>query len=109
MTREQLLLFGARLRDRRTELGMTQEMTAERVGISLRFYQMLERGEKCVSLDTLIELGRTLNISLDHLLLGQTANQYEPLSAIFSGLTPSQRSDALQILRLYARACRSEE
>lgn len=53
MTHDELLLFGERLRSRRNLLSFTQEDIAEKIGISLRFYQMIERGEKSVSLDTL--------------------------------------------------------
>jgi len=70
LTHEELLLFGERLRSRRNALGFTQEFVSEKAGISLRFYQMLERGEKSVSLDTLLKLSKTLTISTDYLLLG---------------------------------------
>ena len=68
MTHEELLLFGERLRNRRNVLGFTQEFVSDKAGITLRFYQMLERGEKSVSLDTLISLSRALTISTDYLL-----------------------------------------
>ena len=107
MTHEELLLLGERLRARRNEIGMTQEATAERVGITLRFYQMIERGEKSVSLDTLIGLSRTLRISVDYLLFGSLSSPLpSPVSEIWGGLTSSQRQDALQILSLYAKACK---
>ena len=70
MTREEQLLFGERLRNRRTALNLTQECVSDHVGISLRFYQMLERGEKSVSLDTLIRLSKELTLSIDYLLFG---------------------------------------
>ena len=49
MTHEELLSFGERLRNRRDVLGLTQEFVSTEAGISLRFYQMIERGEKGVS------------------------------------------------------------
>ena len=107
MTHEERLLFGERLRERRGALWLTQETVAERAGISLRFYQMLERGEKSLSLDTLVCLSRTLHISMDYLLLGDAARALEdPVSTILDGLPPRRREDALRILRLYADACR---
>lgn len=66
MTHEELLLFGEKLRDRRNVLGLTQEFIADKARISLRFYQMLERSEKSVSLDTLIRLSKALTISTDY-------------------------------------------
>lgn len=106
MTRNELLLFGERLRTRRGAMGLTQELVSEQAGISLRFYQMLERGEKSVSLDTLIRLSRTLDVSMDYLLLGETARGLEdPFSQLLRALPPRRREDALQILRLYAEGC----
>ena len=88
MTRQQLL-FGERLRKRPKALHYTQEYVAEQVGITLRFYQMIGRGEKSVSLDTLI------------------ASCENPITEILSALTPSQREDAAKILALYASACKA--
>ena len=107
MTHEELLLFGERLRNRRNTLGLTQEFVADKVGISLRFYQMLERGEKSVSLDTLIRLSKTLSISIDYLLLGDLSYSTEnPLVDSLNALSPQQREDALKIVLLYSNACK---
>lgn len=106
MTREELLLFGERLHKRRSELSFTQEYVADRVGISIRFYQMIERGEKSVSLDTLIRLSGILTISVDYLLFGHLANSFEnPLTETLCSLTPQQRKDALIILQLFSKTC----
>lgn len=105
MTHEELLLFGERLRNRRNVLGLTQEFVSDKAGITLRFYQMLERGEKSVSLDTLISLSRALTISTDYLLFGDLSYNLEsPLVEIFNGLPQPQREDALKILQLYSKA-----
>ena len=107
MTHDELLLFGERLRSRRNAIKFTQEFVAEQAGIGLRFYQMLERGEKNASLDTLIRLSRTLSISIDYLLFGDLSCTLEnPLTDILSALSPQQREDALKILQLYANACK---
>ena len=105
MTHEELLLFGERLRNRRNVLGFTQEFVSYKAGITLRFYQMLERGEKSVSLDTLISLSRALTISTDYLLFGDLSYNLEsPLVEILNGLPQPQREDALKILQLYSKA-----
>lgn len=106
MTHDELLLFGEKLRKRRNTLNYTQEYVSENAGISLRFYQMLERGEKSVSLDTLIRLSKVLTISIDYLILGDLPYTCEnPMVDVFNGLTVQQREDALKILQLYAKAC----
>lgn len=101
------MLFGERIRNRRNELHFTQEYVAEKTGISLRYYQMLERGEKSVSLDTLMRLSQALNISMDYLLLGDLSNTLEtPLASVLSELSQQQREDALKILQIYSNACK---
>ena len=108
MTHEELLLFGERLRNRRSALNFTQESVSDSTGISLRFYQMLERGEKSVSLDTLIRLSRVLTLSIDYLLFGDLPYNLEhPLVEILDGMSQQQREDALKILQLYAQACKN--
>ena len=106
MTHEEQLLFGERLRNRRSTLGLTQEYMAEKASITLRFYQMIERGEKSVSLDTLISISKTLKISIDYLLFGEIASNIDnPLNEALNKLSPQQREDALRILQLYSKAC----
>lgn len=106
MMREELLLFGERLHSRRDVLNFTQEFVSEKAGISLRFYQMIERGEKSVSLDTLIRLSDVLRISVDYLLFGDLAYSHEnPLTETLHHLSPQQREDAIKILQLYSKAC----
>lgn len=107
MAHEELLLFGERLRSRRGAVGLTQEYIADQAGITLRFYQMLERGEKSVSLDTLIRLSKTLSISTDYLLFGKVSQNLEdPLAEVLNSLPAPRREDALRILQLYAKSCK---
>lgn len=108
MTHEELLLFGERLHSRRTALGFTQEYVSGEADIGLRFYQMVERGEKSVSLDTLIRLSKALTISIDYLLFGDLSYTLDnPLAETLNGLSPQRREDALNILQLFSKACNS--
>lgn len=105
MTHDELLLLGERLRNRRISLGFTQESISDQVDISLRYYQMIERGERKVSLDTLIALSRILSISIDYLLFGDVSCTLDnPISDLLGRLSPRQKEDALKILQLYANA-----
>lgn len=107
MNNEDLLLFGERLREKRHLLDFTQEYVAAKIGISVRFYQMIERGEKSVSLNTLIRLSQLMKISIDYLLFGDLAGTLDnPLIEIFNDLSSGQRTDAVKIMQLYAKACK---
>lgn len=108
MTHEELLLFGERIRGKRKRLSFTQENVADEIGISLRYYQMIERGEKKVSLDTLVRLSKTLAISVDYMLFGEVSSSENPVFEIINGLSPRQRENAARILQLYADACTAQ-
>ena len=91
-------------------LNFTQDFVSEKAGISLRFYQMIERGEKSVSLDTLIRLSDILTISVDYLLFGDLSNSLEnPLTETLRRLSPQQREDAIKILQIYSKACETQD
>ena len=98
MTRDEQLKFGERLRNRRDALGFTQEFVSEQIGITLRFYQLIVRGEKSVSADTLIRLGQTMSVSIDYLLFGDLAHLLmNPIAETLRSISPHQRTDAEQI------------
>jgi transcriptional regulator with XRE-family HTH domain len=61
---------GKNLSALRLQKGMTQEKAAERIGISLKYYQALEGGAKAPAFTTLCRLRRTMDASWDDLLRG---------------------------------------
>lgn len=110
LTHDELLLFGERLRKRRIALGVTQESVADQVGITLRWYQRIERGENTVSIDTLLALSRVLSVSIDYLMFGEFANNLnnpyaDIVSKITDKLSPGQRENAIKMLQLFAESC----
>jgi transcriptional regulator with XRE-family HTH domain len=64
---------GARIRQRRNELGWTQDVLAEKAGISKGFLSDLENGKRSVGADTLLDIGRVLGLSLDYLMTGRAS------------------------------------
>ena len=110
LTHDELLLFGERLRKRRIALGVTQESVADQVGITLRWYQRIERGENTVSIDTLLALSRVLSVSIDYLVFGEFVNNLnnpyaDIVSKITDKLSPGQRENAIKMLQLFAESC----
>jgi transcriptional regulator with XRE-family HTH domain len=61
---------GERIRKRRLELGWTQDVLAEKAGISKSFLSDLENGKRSIGADKLLDLGRVLSLSLDFLMTG---------------------------------------
>lgn len=62
---------GMRISKLRVELGETQQQMADKLNISLDHYRALETGRRGGSLDLLIEIAITFDVSLDYLILGR--------------------------------------
>lgn len=89
--------LGKRIRKIRRQLSLTQEELAEQVGISASFMGHIERGSRVASLETLVALCNTLNVTPQYLLSASltTYDQYMP-----SGITPESRERLSEFLRL---------
>jgi transcriptional regulator with XRE-family HTH domain len=64
--------FGRSLAERRRQLGLTQEATAERAGLHRTEVSLIERGGRIPRLDTLVKLGGALEIEPCELLAGMS-------------------------------------
>lgn len=60
--------IGKRIRTCREQKGWTQQAFAEKVGISIAYTGMIERGEKIPKLETFIRISNVLEVSADLLL-----------------------------------------
>lgn len=60
--------LGKRLRQERHKMHLTQEKLAERVEVSDAYIGQIERGERSLSLDTLVKLANQLAVTVDYLL-----------------------------------------
>lgn len=64
------ITLGARIRELRGALGLSQEELAERAGLHRTYVGAVERGERNVSLDNILALASALEISASELLRG---------------------------------------
>ncbi|MDR7869761.1 MAG: helix-turn-helix domain-containing protein [Tissierellaceae bacterium] len=64
--------IGSRIREEREKLGLSREKFSEIVGLSSYFIGQIERGDRNMSLETLIKITSSLNISIDYILKGYT-------------------------------------
>ncbi len=72
-TREDLLTaFGAAVRDRRKELGLSQEALAHEVGLHRTYIGGVERGERNVALVNVFRLADTLKMPAADLVAATT-------------------------------------
>lgn len=61
-------ILGSRIREERIRLSLTQETLAEDINISVSYMGQIERGERSLSLDTLVKLTKRLGVTIDYLL-----------------------------------------
>ena len=62
--------FGQRLREKRTELGLSQEAFADKCGLDRTYISGIERGKRNVSLINIETLAKSLGISVSELTQG---------------------------------------
>lgn len=63
--------IGTRIRVERENFDMTREKLAELVNLSPYFLGQIERGERKMSINTLIKISECLHISIDYLFFEQ--------------------------------------
>ncbi|MGN0402819.1 MAG: helix-turn-helix domain-containing protein [Acetatifactor sp.] len=109
------LAAGERLRLKRTLLGFTQEEIAEKIERATKYYADIERGSCGMSIETLMALSSVLNMSLDYIICGKSANekdfliQTDEVTAIMKMLDDSsaqERNYAMRLLKLFLSACK---
>lgn len=61
-------MFGARVREMRQGLGLSQTEVAERAGVSLTYVSQIERGARNPTLAVLIQLSRALDAKPETLI-----------------------------------------
>ena len=94
---------GERIRERRAELGWTQDQLAQKAGISKSFLSDLENGKRSVGANNLLDIARALGVSLDFLMTG-TASQDQksevPIPASLARFAAEERLSFRQTLML---------
>ncbi|WP_227762806.1 helix-turn-helix domain-containing protein [Zhaonella formicivorans] len=71
-------LLGEKIRKERLSRGLTQEVLAEKANVSVSFMGQIERGERKLSLETLIKIGNVLGLSFDYLLQDSRKTKEQP-------------------------------
>jgi len=68
MQKDVIAKFGAKVRERRLFLGLSQEELASRAGIHRTYVGMVERAEKNVTLRNIERIASALELSIDQLM-----------------------------------------
>jgi len=98
--------LGEKIREKRLSKGLSQYGVSENVGLSESFYGHIERGDRKLSVESLVKIADYLELSLDFLLLEpKPAHESDEwlqseLDNIFRDKSPSQRDHLLSILKI---------
>jgi len=82
--------LGRRIREERLKLNLTQAQLAEDIDISDTYVGQIERGERSLTLDTLIRLVNRLGVTVDYLLKDSVASTDDNIINQFKQLIDSQ-------------------
>ena len=95
-------MIGKRIRFYREAKKWSQEVFAEKLGLSLTYIGMIERGEKIPKLDTFIKIANTLEVSADLLLVDVLTTGYSIKSSEMTKkleqLSPPEREKIYEVV-----------
>lgn len=104
---------GQRIRYRRILIGWTQEELAEKIGRAYKYCQDIERGTCGMSVETMLSIASSLNVSLDYLIYGITESEKESdalqgeqqvVISLLGQCSAQKRRYALDMLKLFMKA-----
>ena len=95
--------LGKRIREERQRLNLTQAQLAEDIDISDTYMGAIERGERSLTLDTLVRLVNRLGVSVDYMLSDSVTDSDANIIAQFRQITDRQplerKQMAINVLR----------
>lgn len=106
MNESALIEIGKRIQNRRKQQGLTQEQLADMMNVSIQMVSNLERGNKAIRIDNLINLSKILDISTDYILTGkETVNDIQYMTSRIERLSDKDR----KMIGLLIDYCVSED
>ena len=95
--------LGERIREERRRLNLTQAQLAEDIDISDTYMGAIERGERSLTLDTLVRLVNRLGVTVDYLLSDSVtdtdSNIMEQFKQIIDRQPLERKQMAVNVLR----------
>ncbi|MEK4205007.1 MULTISPECIES: helix-turn-helix domain-containing protein [Paenibacillus] len=105
--------LGLKVRTERNRIGLTQEKLSELVGISESYLGHIGRGDRKLSVETLISLASVLNVTIDSLLYEEIngesdiyINQFKHLT---NKLAPKQKQIVIDVVKTLTSHLDTEE
>ena len=105
MSEADLKGIGKRIQTIRKQQGLTQEQIAEMMNVSVQMVSNLERGNKSIRIENLINLCKILKISTDYILLGtNSTSETENITERLKLLSEKDR----KMIEMLVDYCRTE-
>ncbi|QSF45282.1 helix-turn-helix domain-containing protein [Paenibacillus tianjinensis] len=105
--------LGLKIRTERNRIGLTQEKLSELVGISESYLGHIERGDRKLSVETLISLASVLNVTIDSLLYEEISEESDIYINQFKYLTnklaPKQKQIVIDVVKTLTSHLGAEE
>ncbi|QCH27675.1 anaerobic benzoate catabolism transcriptional regulator [Clostridium tyrobutyricum] len=102
--------IGNRLRREREKLELTREKFAEIVNLSVLYIGQLERGERQMSLPTLVKIADSLHVTTDYLIYGKGINSQDYIKENSSKyIELSEIDDKISRLNFLLSKCSKKE
>lgn len=89
--------LGKRIREERKKLNLTQAELAEAIDISDTYMGAIERGERSLTLDTLVRLVNRLGVTVDYMLADSVTDNDPNILAQFRQITDKQPLERKQL------------
>ncbi|MCI9200035.1 MAG: helix-turn-helix transcriptional regulator [Lachnospiraceae bacterium] len=89
--------LGKRIREERHRLNLTQAQLAEDIDISDTYMGAIERGERSLTLDTLVRLVNRLGVSVDYMLSDSVTDSDTNILEQFRQITDCQPLERKQM------------
>lgn len=89
--------LGERIREERRRLNLTQSQLAEDIDISDTYMGAIERGERSLTLDTLVRLVNRLGVTVDYMLADAVSDSDPNILAQFKQITDNQPLERKQL------------
>lgn len=89
--------LGKRIREERLRLNLTQAQLAEAIDISDTYMGAIERGERSLTLDTLVRLVSRLGVTVDYMLADSVSDNDSNIIAQFKQIIDEQPLDRKQM------------
>ncbi len=89
--------LGKRIREERQRLNLTQAQLAEDIDISDTYMGAIERGERSLTLDTLVRLVNRLGVTVDYMLSDSVTNNDTNIIEQFLQIIDRQPLDRKQM------------